>query len=67
MYNDKPYFYIYTITLARHLTDLGYHCEKLMPNPKKPWHDMYLFNNSPELAQEVEKYLEEKRNGEGEK
>ena len=40
MYNDKPYFYIYTITLARHLTDLGYHCEKLMPNPKKPWHDI---------------------------
>lgn len=40
---------IYSLKLAKHLTNLGFKPIKLGKNPKKPEFDTWIFENTPEL------------------
>ena len=41
--------YIYSLKLCRQLCDLGFKVVETIPNPKKPWYNIYLFENTKEL------------------
>lgn len=47
---------VFTVKLARILCDLGFIIIGTVPNVQKPWLNVYLFEDSQELREAVQKY-----------
>ena len=47
---------IFTLKLARILCDLGFIIVGTVPNVQKPWLNVYLFEDSQELRNAVQRY-----------
>lgn len=54
--NDKPYI-VYSHRLMRHLGDLGFIPFATTPNTKFPNRVVFIYNNTAELLEAIEKYL----------
>lgn len=48
-------FRVFTLKLARKLCEEGYRNVGTEPNAQKPWLNVYLFNDTPELRDAVER------------
>lgn len=55
--NNKPYI-VYSHRLMRHLGDLGFTPFATAPNTKYPNKVVFIYNNTAELIDAIEKYLE---------
>lgn len=42
---------VYSLKIAAKLCEMGFKVDKIVPNPKKPWLNSYLFENSEELQE----------------
>lgn len=51
---NKP-FKIYTLKLARVLCEQGFRMIGTEPNREKPWLNVFLFENTPELREVIER------------
>lgn len=62
--NQYKNYFIYSPTVARHLIDNGFPCIKTIPHKLRPWDNVFLFSNTPELAAELQHYFKEQdKNG----
>lgn len=52
------YYKIYTTRLAQHLCRNGFFCVESTPNVDKPWLNVFLFEDTPELREAVSRYQE---------
>lgn len=43
------YQIVYSLRIASLLCEKGFKVEKVVPNPKKPWLNSYVFEKTPEL------------------
>lgn len=56
---------IYSLRLARYLTDRGFRCAGTVPNPQRPWHNAYLFYPSEQLELAISEYIKESEKRDG--
>lgn len=47
---------VFTLKLARKLCELGFKVVGTAPNAQKPWLNVYLFEDTQELREAIEKY-----------
>lgn len=50
------YFKCYSARLASYLRKQGFWIVGTEPNLKKPWFDVFLFEDTPELRKAIDKY-----------
>ena len=58
--NNKPYV-VYSHKMMRHLGEKGFVPFATAPNTKYPSKIVFIYDNSPELIQEIDNYLTETR------
>lgn len=61
----QKYFTIFSKTLANRLCKQGYILVETRIHDTQPWKYVYVFENSEELQEELNRYKEEKRNERG--
>ena len=53
--NKEKAYKVFTLKLAKKLRDCGFHIIGTLPNAKKPWLNVYLFQDTEELRKAVQK------------
>lgn len=53
--NGIDYYVVFTRKLRNKLKDQGYEVRGRLPNKDKPWLDIYLFESTDELKDEIDR------------
>jgi hypothetical protein len=59
---DKPYYYCNRLRLVEHLRNRGFYPLKTLPDFNNPRYNVWMYENSPELADAVEEFLINQQN-----
>jgi hypothetical protein len=54
----KNGYKVFTLRLARELCNLGYKIIATMPNAKKPWLNVFVFEDSEDFRKDLKRLLE---------
>lgn len=59
MCKETNNYKVFTLKLARRLCEQGFQIVGTLPNAQKPWLNVYLFEDTDEIRQAVQKYKHE--------
>ena len=61
-HRDRPYYYCSRLRLLEFLRNRGFYPLKTLPDAKDPRYNVWMFENTPELADAVEEFLVQQAN-----